>query len=52
MADDRPIGLMLVGRHCDESTIFRAAAAFERSSDWTTLRLCCSGTNSSRAKPR
>jgi amidase len=28
--DDRPIGLMLVGRHWDEATIFRAAHAFER----------------------
>ncbi len=28
--DDRPIGLMLVGRHWDEATIFRAAQAFER----------------------
>ncbi len=35
MADGRPIGLMLVGRHYDESTIYRAAAAFERSGDWT-----------------
>src|SRR6266851_987952 len=33
--DGRPIGLMLVGRHYDESTIYRAAAAFERSGDWT-----------------
>jgi amidase len=31
----RPIGMMLVGRHYDEATIYRAAAAFERSSDWT-----------------
>jgi amidase len=36
-ADDRPIGMMLVGRHYDESTIYRAAAAFERSGDWTTF---------------
>ena len=35
--DGRPIGLMLVGRHYDESTIYRAAAAFERSGDWTTF---------------
>jgi amidase len=34
MTDDRPIGLMLVGRHWDEATIYRAAAAFERSGDW------------------
>ena len=34
--DARPIGLMLVGRHFDEATIFRAAAAFEDSGDWRT----------------
>src|SRR5262249_40509273 len=33
--DGRPIGLMLVGRHFDESTIYRAAAAFEASGDWS-----------------
>jgi amidase len=27
--DGRPIGVMLVGRHYDEATIYRAAAAFE-----------------------
>jgi amidase len=37
MADGRPIGLMLVGRHYAEGTIYRAAAAFERSGDWTTF---------------
>jgi amidase len=37
MEDGRPIGLMLVGRHWDEPTIYRAAAAFERSGDWTTF---------------
>src|SRR5262245_43490868 len=35
MEDGRPIGLMLVGRHYAEETIYRAAAAFERSGDWT-----------------
>jgi amidase len=35
MEDGRPIGLMLVGRHYEESTLYRAAAAFERSGDWT-----------------
>jgi amidase len=33
--DGRPIGMMLVARHHAESTIYRAAAAFERSGDWT-----------------
>ncbi|HEX7045042.1 MAG TPA: amidase [Burkholderiales bacterium] len=35
MQDGRPIGMMLVGRHWDEPTIYRAAAAFETSVDWT-----------------
>jgi amidase len=35
MDDGRPIGMMLVGRHWDESTIYRAAEAFEGSGDWT-----------------
>jgi amidase len=37
MEDGRPIGLMLVGRHYAEGTIYRAAAAFERAGDWTTF---------------
>ena len=37
MEDGRPIGMMLVGRHDDEATIYRAAAAFERSGDWMTF---------------
>jgi amidase len=37
MEDERPIGLMLVGRHWDEATIYRAAAAFERSGDWMKM---------------
>jgi amidase len=35
LEDERPIGLMLVGRHYAEATIYRAAAGFERSGDWT-----------------
>ena len=34
MADGRPIGLMLTARHWQESTIYRAAHAFEQSGDW------------------
>src|SRR5204862_120826 len=34
MEDGRPIGLMLVGKHWDERTIYRASEAFERSGDW------------------
>ena len=37
MEDGRPIGLMLIGRHYAEDTIYRAAAAFEQSGDWTTF---------------
>lgn len=37
MADGLPIGLMLVGRHFDEPTIYRAAYAFEQEADWKTL---------------
>ena len=32
--DGRPIGLMLIGRHWEEATIYRAAHAFEQSGDW------------------
>jgi amidase len=35
MEDGRPIGVMLVGRHWEEATIYRVAAAFEGSGDWT-----------------
>ena len=36
-ADDLPIGLSLVGKHFDESTLLRAAAAFADAEDWRTL---------------
>ncbi len=32
-----PVGAMLVGKHWDEFTIYRAAAAFEGVGDWRTL---------------
>lgn len=34
LVDGLPVGLMLVGRHYAESTIYRAAAAFEADGDW------------------
>ena len=37
MSNGLPVGLMLVGRHFDEATIFRAAQAFENQVDWQTL---------------
>jgi amidase len=33
LSDGLPVGCMLVGRRYDESTIYRAAHAFERSGD-------------------
>ena len=35
--DGLPIGLMLIGKHFDESTIYRAAAAFEGAGDWKKM---------------
>jgi amidase len=37
MIDGLPAGLMLVGRHFDEPSIYRAAEAFELSADWKTM---------------
>lgn len=37
LSDGLPIGMMLVGRHFEESTIYRAAHAFEQSGDWRTF---------------
>lgn len=37
MADGLPVGLMLVGRHFDEPTIYQAAHAFEQAGDWKKM---------------
>jgi amidase len=37
MSDGLPIGLMLVAKHYDEMTIYRAAAAFEKAGDWRQM---------------
>ncbi|MFD1508658.1 amidase [Lacimonas salitolerans] len=37
MSDGLPIGLQLIGRRYDESTIYRAAGAFEQAGDWRTM---------------
>ncbi len=37
MADGLPIGMMLVGKHFDEATVYRAAYAFELAGDWRTM---------------
>jgi amidase len=34
MRDGLPVGMMLIGRHWDETTLYRAADAFERAGDW------------------
>jgi amidase len=34
LIDGLPAGLMLIGKHWDESTIYRAAHAFEQAGDW------------------
>ena len=37
MSDSLPVSVMLIGRHFDEPTIYRAAHAFEQSGDWTAM---------------
>ena len=37
MSDGLPIGLMLIGKHYAEPTIYQAAAAFEGAGDWKTM---------------
>jgi amidase len=37
MVDGLPVGLMLVGRHFEETTIYRAAHAFEQAGDWKKM---------------
>jgi len=37
LADGLPVGLMLIGRHHDEPTIYRAAHAFEQAGDWQRM---------------
>jgi amidase len=37
LIDGLPVGLMLIGKHHDEATIYQAAAAFERGVDWKSL---------------
>ena len=34
MSDGLPVGMMLIGRHYEESIIYRAAGAFEAAKAW------------------
>ena len=34
LSDGLPVGLMLVGRHFDEKTLYKTAYAYEQSGDW------------------
>lgn len=47
---DRPIGLMLTGKHWQESTLYRAADAFERAGDWQKIGTKGSSRTSRRKK--
>jgi aspartyl-tRNA(Asn)/glutamyl-tRNA(Gln) amidotransferase subunit A len=38
LAGGLPVGLQIIGNALDESTVFRIAHAFERTTDWHTLR--------------
>jgi amidase len=37
MVDGLPVGLMLVGKHWDEPTIYKAAYAFEQAGEWKQM---------------
>jgi amidase len=37
LVDGLPVGMMLVGKHYDEATIYRAAYAFEQAGDWKQI---------------
>jgi len=37
LIDGLPIGMMLVGKHFDEPTIYRVAHAFEQAEDWRSM---------------
>jgi len=37
MSDGLPVSMMLIAKHFDEATIYRAAYAFEQTGDWKTM---------------
>jgi amidase len=49
---DRPIGLMLTGKHWQESTLYRAADAFERAADWQSMGPARSKTRKTPARKK
>ena len=38
MSDGLPVGMMLTAKHFDETSIYRAASAFEKAGDWKDIR--------------
>lgn len=37
LVDGLPIGMMLIGKHFDEATLYRVGNAFEKSGDWKSM---------------
>jgi amidase len=37
MIEGLPVGMMLVGRHLEEATLYKAAHALEQACDWKSL---------------
>jgi len=37
LSEGLPVGMMLIGKHWSESTIYRAAHAFEQLGDWRKM---------------
>ena len=37
LSEGLPVGLMIVGKHFDETAVYKTAYAFEQSADWKTL---------------
>ncbi|PYN50102.1 MAG: Asp-tRNA(Asn)/Glu-tRNA(Gln) amidotransferase GatCAB subunit A, partial [Candidatus Rokuibacteriota bacterium] len=38
LSDGLPAGMMLIAKHFDEMSIYRAASAFEKAGDWKGIR--------------
>jgi amidase len=48
LADGLPVSMMLIGRHFDEPTIYRAAHSFEQCGDWRSMERAGSATRERR----